>query len=224
MEHSDWYERIKARCRYIPNGILLSQAVPAGESKRLVYCSRIDRSHAGFLQLLIRKVMPPLRNIFPGMQLEIIGEGPMADHVTKWVEQINLELGEGTVVMSGFRERCMAGGFLVLGVGRVALEALNRGIPVLSVNRERCGPLISSSNYAILSQTNFVDVTAPAATAELLVRSISAVRGQYPAIIADTRKIREKVQTEFAVPRITNLIVRQYREALQGWKSPLGCT
>ena len=45
---------------------------------------------------------------------------------------------------------------LVLGVGRVAIETLACGVPVLSVNQKYFGGLVSGENYSFFRQNNFV--------------------------------------------------------------------
>lgn len=47
---------------------------------------------------------------------------------------------------------------MVMGVGRVALEAIGCGVPVLSVNQKRLGNFISTENYPVYKKNNFVAV------------------------------------------------------------------
>ncbi|MBN1561196.1 glycosyltransferase family 4 protein [candidate division KSB1 bacterium] len=219
MERSQWFATLRPKCRYIPNGVTPSDYQASGESGPLVYCSRMDRSHANLLMLLINEVMPQLKLRIPNLTLRMVGDGDWFRQIENWAQRANNLLGAGTVLLDGFRERFLTNGFLVIGVGRVALEALSAGIPVLAVNAHRCGPRISSENYEILSRNNFVDVAAQKPSADLLIESIMEIYRNYQRIIADSQSLRERVNADFCLANIADKIQREYREVISEVKT-----
>ncbi len=215
MERSRWYSTLEYKCRFIPNGIQIQAYSPPPEEKRVLYCSRIDTPHAGLLRILIEHVIPSLKAKFSDITLEIIGDGPMSKEVGHSAEAVNRLLGAGTVILRGFRERFVTEGFLVLGVGRVALEALGCGIPVISVNECRCGSRVSRDTFMTLQNTNFVDVTAQKPDAKRLIDEITEILVHYPSALADSRYLRKKVSAELSLPAMVQKIEQVYREAIR---------
>lgn len=218
MERSDWYSSLQSKCRYIPNGISPHNRLEEGDGRCLVYLSRLDRCHGGLLRVLVEEVMPQLKVAFPNIVLDIVGDGCMYKQVVAWAERANVLLGDGAVVVTGFKEQFTVNsnnGFLVIGVGRVALEALSFGIPVLAANGQRLGPRVSCANYETLSQTNFVDVTAQKPTAESLVKSISEVFGNYRAAVEESWCLRDRVIVDYSFNNMVERIQQEYHEAIK---------
>ncbi len=214
MERSDWFSTLRPKCRYIPNGIIPRDDAKPKENGRLVYCSRIDKSHANLLKLLINDVMPQLKLKIPNITLEIIGDGDWFRRVATWVQSVNNSLGATTIQLNGFSDQFLSNGALVIGVGRVALEALSSGIPVLAVNATRCGPRISSANYDTLSRNNFVDVTAPKPNAETIIGLIVEAFTNYQNIIADSQCVRERANIDFCLSTIVDQIQNEYQNVV----------
>lgn len=223
MERSDWYSSLQPKCRYIPNGIVPHQYLSKGGAPRLVYCSRLDKNHGSLLNLLVEEVLPILKVAFPQLVIEVVGDGCMHASVETWAKKTNEVLGDGTMVVSGFKEFFSANsndGFVVVGVGRVALEALSFGIPVLAINNKRHGPLVSTANYSVLSKTNFVDVTAPKPTKLMLVDAITDVLRNYRDVVADSHKLWERVNVDFSIHTLAEQIQVEYRGAIEANRLP----
>lgn len=214
MEQSDWFSSLWPKCRYIPNGVIPSEYRAPKKSGRLLYCSRMDKSHAGLLKLLINEVMPQLKSRIPNLTLEIVGDGVWFKQIEKWAQNINNLLGADTILLDGFREQFVTDGSIVIGVGRVALEALSCGIPVLAVNAFRCGPRISSTNYDILSRNNFVDVAAKKPDADSIIELLTEMFVDYQRIVDDSLSLRERVIADFRLSNIVDKIQQEYREAI----------
>jgi glycosyltransferase involved in cell wall biosynthesis len=217
MERSDWYASLRSKCRYIPNGIQRHGNLAEGNGRRLVYCSRLDKTHGRLLKLPIEEVMPSLKVQFPNLVFEIVGDGSMVRQIETWAEKADNLLGAGSIVLTGYKEKFIDGtheGCLVIGVGRVALEALSWGAPVLAVNGQRLGPRISSANYETLRQTNFVDVTARKPSITSLVESISEVYNHYDAAVEESRLLQERVKHDFALSTMVEKILQVYAETI----------
>ena len=214
MERSDWFSTLRPKCRYIPNGIVPRDYQTPPSSARLVYCSRLDKQHAKFLKLMITEVLPQLKVNIPHLTLEIHGDGGWHNRIEMWAKQINSSLGSTIVTLAGFQEQFTTNGFLVIGVGRVALEALSTGVPVLAVNAHRCGPRISSENYVILSQNNFVDVSAPKPNAEIIIEAITKIYMNYREIVADSLCLREKINSDFYLENLVHKLQYEYQESV----------
>ncbi len=214
MERSEWFSTLRPKCRYIPNGIVPRDYQTPPISARLVYCSRLDKRHAKFLKLMITEVLPQLKVKIPHLTLEILGDGRWHNQIAIWAKQINWSLGSTIVTLAGFQEQFTTNGFLVIGVGRVALEALSTGIPVLAINANRCGPRISSENYEILRQNNFVDVSAPKPNAEMIIETITKIYVNYQEIVADSLYLREKINSDFCFANLVDQLQREYQEII----------
>ncbi|MCU0357838.1 MAG: glycosyltransferase, partial [Cyclobacteriaceae bacterium] len=97
-----------------------------------------------------------LREHYPS--LEVL-EGDFLEIIRTEAEALNKKMKREVCVICGFVldvKEILGQSDLVIGVGRVALEAMACGVPVLSMNRQRMGSIISTANYSAYKLTNFV--------------------------------------------------------------------
>jgi len=217
MECSDRHYNLNGKCRFIPNGVRLSPILMPGRRRRIVYCSRLDKIHGILLKLLIESILPRLKNVYADLEFEIIGDGIKIREIEALASKINDSLGEGAVIVSGYKESLcsLAEGGVVIGVGRVAMEALSMGVPVIAVNSLRQGPLVSSENYEHLRQTNFVDINAFPPTEESLFDLISQVLVDYDAVFNRSINLRDNVNTDFSMNAVLERTLFEYREVIR---------
>ena len=169
------------------------------------------------MRMLIEQVMPNLQAEFPNIELNIVGDGRNSALVQEAADRHNKDSAKLNVTCLGFQsepENYLADAALVMGVGRVAAQALSRAVPVLSLNNRHLGPLVSRSNYSELMQNNFVHINAkPPMPTELTTVLTSFLRDP-----AKWKKESIKLQAIVQKDLSTNLCMRQtlniYQDAI----------
>jgi len=154
----------------IPNGIdieAFNPALPvdeiAGELKNgsdktlIVYVSRLDDLLAPVAINLI-EACGRLYGEFPFLSLLIAGDGKCAGKVADRASAINAGTGANLVRLLGARtdiNRIMAAADLIVGVSRVALEAMASGKNVILAGGEGYGGLIREGSLPLFVNDNF---------------------------------------------------------------------
>jgi len=154
----------------IPNGIDIETFDPAlpvgkvadelkvGSDKTLiVYVSRLDDMLAPVAINLI-EACGRLYSEFPFLSLLIVGDGKCAGEVAARARAVNAKTGADLVKLLGARtdiNRIMASADLVVGVSRVALEAMASGKNVVLAGGEGYGGLIREGSLPLFINDNF---------------------------------------------------------------------
>ncbi|OPY56450.1 MAG: putative glycosyltransferase EpsF [Pelotomaculum sp. PtaU1.Bin035] len=154
----------------IPNGIDIETFNPAlpvddlegelrsGSIKDLVvYVSRLDNLLAPVALSLI-EACSRLYEEFPFLGLLIVGDGKCVREVAAGAREANSRAGADLVRLLGARtdvNRIMAAGDLIVGVSRVALEAMACGRSVILAGGEGYGGLISEGSLVLFKNDNF---------------------------------------------------------------------
>lgn len=124
----------------IPNGIEAPPTVPtpSADKPRLIFCSRLDPdcSEGAFA---LCAIAPRLRKSIPDLEILLIGGGAMYSTLQRSAEEINHAMGALAIRCVGAHPSPMdlfptAQG--VVGVSRVALEAMATGTPVILAGNE----------------------------------------------------------------------------------------
>ena len=161
FEVSAKYEEIKHKSVVIPNWFSVPENRSEEKPYMISYISRIDKKHSSVILMMIQKVMYTLSSEFPMITFEIIGEGGFSSEIKEEATRLNNYLKRDACIVHGFKpdvRKVIQSSGLVMGVGRVALEAIACGIPVLSINQKRMGSIISTENYQVYKNCNFVAV------------------------------------------------------------------
>jgi glycosyltransferase involved in cell wall biosynthesis len=159
LEVSAKFEEIKEKSVIIPNWVSAPAKINEIIPYSISYVSRVDRKHSDLILLIIKEVLYPLALKYPEISLRIIGEGDYLEIIRTEAEALNKKMKREVCVICGFVldvKEILGQSDLVIGVGRVALEAMASGVPVLSMNRQRMGSIISTTNYSAYKLTNFV--------------------------------------------------------------------
>ena len=178
----------RAKCSVIYNGISLDGRGPSREKIQgfnLLYASRIDRRHGQALITLLKEVWPSLLRQFPNAKLHIAGDGNRLTEVQEVAKPFTTGPSERSVVFHGFLPSLVPlfkETSLTLGVGRVAIESLALGIPVIPVNYAYWAPVISRENYKILKADNFVGRSFYEFEPEPLLAELQCVLGELDEI------------------------------------------
>jgi len=165
LQVSARYEEIKHKSVIIPNWVTISNSQSGKDPYSISYISRIDKNHSTLILLMIQKVIFPLVSEFPGITINIIGDGDFLPEIQEEAKRLNTRVKREACIIYGFSpdvKRIIHRSELILGVGRVALEALACGVPILSINQKRMGTIISTDNYPFYRDNNFVAVGNPA--------------------------------------------------------------
>ncbi len=170
------------------------------DKNRIVYACRVDRGHYSFIQLLLTQVIPLLRNYNKNISIQIVGDGNSFYCLKKTATKINSGFGVEAVQVLGYKKNIMeiiskAG--LVIGVGRVAMQALSLGIPVISANRKHLCRIICSENYRYMRDNNFVSVDDPPPSRDQIVQSILQLFDRYEYYKEQAVQLAKEVKVDY---------------------------
>ncbi len=168
------------RITVIHNGIDTDRFAPApcDESSicRLLTVSRLDRDCARAASLLL-DILPALAARFP-VTLTIVGGGDALPHIREKAAAVEKRLGRKCVLLAGKQEDVrpyMAGHDLFIGVSRAALEAMSMEKPVILCGDEGYLGQLDKGTLARATRSNFCCRGDGDATADALLRDITAL-------------------------------------------------
>lgn len=210
-------DAIRAKCCVIYNGISLEDRIPSRkkiQGPNLLYASRVDRRHGQALIIILKKIWPSVLQQFPRAKLHIAGDGNRLAEVREVAKPFT-ETSEQSVVFHGFvpsLEPLFKETSLTLGVGRVAIESLALGIPVIPVNSAYWAPVVSRDNYEALKADNFVGRPFYEFEPEPLLAELLCVLGDLDKVSHETQNLSEEVYQDFSLTRMVDLIEEVYQE------------
>lgn len=196
----------------IPNGIPLPEKNPSTSPFRIGYISRIDARHSEVIRNLISAV-EMLKPEFPELRLYLIGDGKEAAELVPFIDETNQRLNEEAIRYMGFISKLEMEEFfpeLVLGVGRVAIEALARGANVISVNSKRMGSIVVPDNYDKYASNNFVHIHGTPPTKESLYQELKTFFEYRDSFRQQASTVSAKIRNDFSIRKTTEQIVDLY--------------
>ena len=185
----------------------------------ITYVSRIDRKHYRVLKDLVEKIYPEIRNQYPSVKLNIIGDGPCAHDLKELIETTTDDHIRNGITLHGYQEdpkSILAKSMLTLGVGRCAIESLSVNTPVISVNALWCGGLISMSNYQQLKGTNFVARSSHPYSWRILTGQILEFLARKDSCLNTNEGIHQHVLKDFSSRKMMKEIIELYESRLDG--------
>lgn len=223
----DYFRVSPERIVVIPNGVdtdLFSPApasfepVPPGPLTRIVMVSRMDGILADVAVNLI-SACERIYDRYP-LQLEIVGDGDNLGAVSARASAFNARRGKVVVTVLGARtdvNRILAVSDLVVGVSRVAMEAMSCAKPVILAGPQGFGGLLEPERVEQFKEDNFTarqqntTVTAPALVAaleEFFARPSEWRRstGQF---------LRQVVISEYSSMKMAERVAGVYEEVLR---------
>jgi glycosyltransferase involved in cell wall biosynthesis len=218
LKASNRFPEIQKKVIYIPNGVPTAQKKAGEISSQISYISRIDEKHSEVIFLMMQKILPLLVNEYPELTFNIIGEGSFLRKVKNEASRLNREFNKEICIVSGYQSNItelIRNSVLVMGVGRVALEALACGTPVLSVNKNRMGTMISSKNYPFYKANNFVAVGNNPPNAVTLLFELQEFFSSLSYWQNETALISKLIEEEFNCIKITAQIESLYKELIK---------
>ncbi|QOR85038.1 glycosyltransferase family 4 protein [Geobacillus stearothermophilus] len=144
----------------IPNGVDMNEFAPRGRGGRqalglpddalvIVYSSRLAWAKAGICFMFL-KACKDLKRLFPNLHAVVVGDGPRFSDAQNLVRLIHQTCRESFLHLVG-EQRDMAFYYsladAVVGTGRVALEAMSCGKPVLAAGNHGYFGLVEPNSY-----------------------------------------------------------------------------
>ncbi|MGG1655253.1 glycosyltransferase family 4 protein [Geobacillus thermopakistaniensis] len=154
----------------IPNGIDTNEFAPLGRGGRqtlgipddalvIVYSSRLAWAKAGICFMFL-KACKDVKRLFPNLHAVVVGDGPRFSDVQSLVRLIHQTCRESFLHLVG-EQSDMAVYYsladVVVGTGRVALEAMACGKPVLAAGNHGYFGVVEPSGYAEAWECYFGD-------------------------------------------------------------------
>lgn len=205
----------------IPNGVRVSRQMTLRDPSRLVvaFASRLTSPLNPLLHNLVNTVAGIARE-FPALELRVFGDGPAHASLRGHASDVNVVAGRPVVHVAGYRDDLpaeLARASLVLGVGRVAIEALAQGVPVLPVNRHYVGAPVSLDSFSCLAATNFVPQLAPAPTRATLGHAIPDALRRHDDLTSVTRAhLQPNIARDHDLENVVERVERVYGEVTHG--------
>lgn len=207
--------RIERKSLYIPNGIAERKTIQNLLLNRINYVCKLNDNHLRVVSLLIKEVIPELLKNFPDMEFHITGDGKKIDEVRLLAAQLNRTYKRDICHVRGYEEGihdASGAPALVMGVGRVALEAMAAGIPVLSVNCKRFGGLVTSEKYLHWKGYNFIDTDAEPPTVDMFLDELTKYFENQQTHIEEAGAMAKRVRDDFSMCKLVDQIIAVYKD------------
>jgi glycosyltransferase involved in cell wall biosynthesis len=218
LQVSARYEEIKHKSVIIPNWVAISNNQSDKDPYSISYISRMDKNHATLILLMIQKVIFPLVSEFSGITINIIGDGGFLPVIREEAKRLNTRVKREACIVYAFApdvKRIIHRSELILGVGRVALEALACGVPVLSINQKRMGTIISTDNYPFYRDNNFVAVGYPAPDENSLINQLTKFFTDLKYWQKETSILKGYINEDFNPRKMSDSIELLYDETIK---------
>jgi glycosyltransferase involved in cell wall biosynthesis len=217
FEASSRFAEIQHKSVIIPNWVSVYENQSDKHPYSICYISRIDKKHSAVILLMIQKVISRLVSKFPMITFRIIGEGDFLPDIREEAQKSNSKLNKEACVVCGFIpdvKEIIQQSELVMGVGRVALEAMACGVPVLSINLKRMGTLISTDNYSFYKNNNFVAVGNQAPDEKSLIDLLNSFFTDLKSWQKESIILQRYVNEDFNRLKLTVAIAMLYEEVI----------
>ena len=174
----------------IPNGVDFGEDPLAVENadSRIAFIGRFNGGKGERAAALLQQVFPGLLREFPALRVALIGGElehlPAAGKTA--LAQLQAEYGRRVEVIGFTTEVAgwLARTSLVVGAGRVAIEALGAARPVLALGEASYTGLVTEANFEAAAAANFGDISAAQGSSEV----------DFAAVLADARAFLREPQ------------------------------
>ena len=188
------------------------------EPPRLAFIGRFNGGKGERAAALLEQVFPVLLSEFPTLRVALIG-GELA-HLPaagkKALAQLQATFGERLEVV-GFTTDVagwLARTSLVIGAGRVAIEALSAGRSVLALGEASYAGLVTEASFASAAASNFGDISARLAPSEVDFLAILAdARAFLQAPRPVTAALQQQVRAHYDLPTVAARVLETYQAA-----------
>jgi len=216
----------------IPNGIdfekyaLQSDEGEGGDvgfkpdSYKVIYISRLSKEKAGLYDKWkqITQVLEAITLVYkllPSVQLLVVGGGDAFLDTQRKAEEINRKVGADLIMLAGTRydiPRIIRSGDVVLGLGRVVLEALACEQVTICMQKGEFGGAITPDKVDALEKNNFSSLGGR--EAQLMAQDIIEVLKNREFYLDLTVKAKERVFAIANIHHVARRTVEVYLEAI----------
>lgn len=209
---------LKSKSLCIPNGIILPSKIITSQPHELhfYYISRLDLRHCKLLEFLFKDAWPAVVDKYPEAKLSIVGDGKGMTEIRRMLEEIKNDVVKNSIFLRGYSsdiQNAISDASLVFGVGRVAMESMASGVPVLSIKNNRLGPIITRENFELMKYGNFIDVESAAPTQEKFMSHISDFVEKQSFYKQETIELSSLISETFNMETIIQSTIKVYLEA-----------
>lgn len=209
---------LKDKSVFIPNGIIPPKQIIDSSPATLhfYYISRIDKPHSLLITFLLKEIWISIAEKYPQAKLCIVGDGNGIQAVRQAVEELPDPIAQ-TISMKGYIPDIgeeIRHANLVLGVGRVAMESIAMGVPVLSLKNKRLGPVITRENFQHMQYGNFVDIEAPQPTKELFLSRIDDFIMHQQFYKQEAIELSKIIASSFSIESTLKSTIEVYEQAI----------
>ena len=200
----------------IHNGVKINGRSVAKNHFTMLYVCRIDRKHAEMISMLINDVVPEIVKHYPEVTFEIAGDGEFFGILKNDAEILNRQFNRKVILFHGFIDDIkpvVDRSGIVMGVGRVALEALSCSVPVISLNRKFMGQLITRDNYEFYRLNNFVAIDHGKPDPEKLAGMLGDYFHDPVVLHSEAKELRKSVEEHLSIEKIASDIRELYSDA-----------
>ena len=171
--------------------------------------------------MVMNKVLIPFFSQFPALKFNIVGDGDHLEEIRSQADSINRQIGRTAVIIHGYMQDVsdiIKKSGLVLGVGRVAIETLACGVPVLSVNQKYFGGLVSRENYSFFRKNNFVAYGLESPDENKLTTELKDYFSNIEHWQEEAAFLQKQIDEDFNIFKITSSITELYNELVDSGK------
>ena len=200
------------------NSSFLTPHSSLSQPLRLAFIGRFNGGKGERAAALLAQVFPVLLREFPALRVALIGgelaQLPAAGKTA--LAQVQSEFGERLEVV-GFTTDVaswLARTTLVLGAGRVAIEALGAGRPVLALGEASYEGLVTEETFATAAASNFGDISAQQAGTEVNFGALMAdARAFLQAPQPVTAILQQQVRARYDLATVAARVLETYQAA-----------
>ncbi|SHM27401.1 polysaccharide deacetylase family protein [Hymenobacter psychrotolerans] len=212
----------------LPNGVAFGAEPGSGirsSELRLSFIGRFNGGKGERAAALLQHVFPALLAALPTLRIALVG-GEL-DHLPAAGKTALAELQQrfgSRVEVVGFTDDVpgwLQRSTLVIGAGRVAIEALGAGVPVLALGEAGSEGIVTAETYPQAAASNFGDISALLAPTtvdyEALLAQVRAFL-QAPAPVPEA--LTQRVRADYNLARISSEVLTLYRSAVMKKRVP----
>lgn len=206
----------------VHNGIDLSKwefrphTPPKREKKVVAFVGRLSGFKGDTLLIIVEQVFPKVLEQYGDVEFHIIGGMNEKSKIIPAMEAVNRRVGREFIIAKGFSkdvEKVYRESDLIVGSGRVAMEALACGTPVISIGESNYVGILSPETEREALVTNFGDLDArrPIDVERSVASILSALR--HPERISGAWG-RGFIEKNFEITAVAEEIAGVYAEAV----------
>ena len=191
---------------------------PQPSTLRISFIGRFNGGKGERAAALLQQVFPALLAEFPTLHLALIG-GELA-HLPEpgklALARLQAEFGDRIEVV-GFTTDVagwLARTTLVVGAGRVAIEALGAARPVLALGEASYAGIVTEATFAAAAASNFGDISAQVASSKVDFQGVLADARAFlrqPTPVAPA--LQAQVRAHYGLARVADAVLEVYQAA-----------